>query len=73
MLDGKDLRQLPLLKRKQRLARLLTGHQRLPGMEYIPNDSRAMFAGALKVVCGRQPTLLDSGVWTAIRMCCCLG
>ena len=29
MLDGKDLRQLPLLKRKQRLAKLLTGHPRL--------------------------------------------
>jgi bifunctional non-homologous end joining protein LigD len=26
MLDGKDLRQLPLLKRKHRLARLLVGY-----------------------------------------------
>ena len=27
MLDGKDLRHLPLMKRKQRLGRLLTGHR----------------------------------------------
>jgi bifunctional non-homologous end joining protein LigD len=47
MLDGKDLRQLPLLKRKQRLARLLTGHPRLPVVECIQNDGIAMFAGAL--------------------------
>ena len=47
MLDGKDLRQLPLLKRKEHLARLLIGHPRLPVVEYIPNDGRAMFAGAL--------------------------
>jgi bifunctional non-homologous end joining protein LigD len=46
-LDGKDLRHLPLLKRKQRLARLLTSHPRLPVVEYIPNDGHAMFAGAL--------------------------
>jgi bifunctional non-homologous end joining protein LigD len=47
MLDGKDLRHLPLLRRKQRLARLLTGHSRVLVVECIPNDGRAMFAGAL--------------------------
>ena len=47
MLDGKDLRQLPLLQRKQRLARLLTGHPRLLDVEHIDNDGLAMFAGAL--------------------------
>jgi bifunctional non-homologous end joining protein LigD len=47
MLDGKDLRQLPLLQRKQRLARLLTGHPRLLDVEPIDNDGLAMFAGAL--------------------------
>ena len=47
MLDGKDLRQLPLQKRKQRLDRLLTGHPRLLEVEHIQNDGIAMFAGAL--------------------------
>jgi len=47
MLDGKDLRQLPLVKRKQRLARLVTGHPRLLAVEHIANDGVAMFAGAL--------------------------
>ena len=36
MLDGKDLRQLPLLKRKQRLARHLVGHPRLLEVEQEP-------------------------------------
>ena len=47
MLDGKDLRQLPLVKRKQRLARLLTGHPRLFDVEHIEKEGLAMFAGAL--------------------------
>jgi len=47
MLHGKDLRQLPLVKRKQRLARLVTGHPRLFAVEHIANDGVAMFAGAL--------------------------
>lgn len=47
MLDGKDLRHLPVLKRKQRLARLLTGPPRLPVVEGIQNDGIAMFAAAL--------------------------
>jgi bifunctional non-homologous end joining protein LigD len=47
MLDGKDLRQLPLVKRKQRLARLVTGHPHLLAVEHIANDGVAMFAGAL--------------------------
>ena len=47
MLDGKDLRHLPLMKRKQRLARLLTGHPSLLDVEHIDRDGLAMFAGAL--------------------------
>ena len=47
MLDGKDLRQLLLLKRKERLARLVTGQSRLLAVEHIANDGVAMFAGAL--------------------------
>jgi bifunctional non-homologous end joining protein LigD len=45
MLDGKDLRQLPLGKRKQRLARLLAGH--LLEVEHIEQEGLAMYAGAL--------------------------
>jgi bifunctional non-homologous end joining protein LigD len=47
MLDGKDLRQLPLGKRKQCLARLLAGHPRLLDVEHIEKEGLAMFAGAL--------------------------
>ena len=47
MLDGKDLRQIPLLKRKQRLAKLLVGHPRLLEVEHIANEGLSMFAGAL--------------------------
>ncbi len=47
MLDGKDPRQLPLLKRKQRLAKLLTGHPRLLEVEHIANGGLSMFAGVL--------------------------
>ena len=36
MLDGKDLRQLPLLERKQRLARQLVGPPRLLAVEQEP-------------------------------------
>src|SRR5262245_34762758 len=38
MLDGKDIRQLPLLKRKQRLAKLLAGHPRLLEVEHIEHE-----------------------------------
>jgi bifunctional non-homologous end joining protein LigD len=47
MLDGKDLRHLPLLKRKQRLARLVTGHPRLLDVEHIEHEGLSMFAGAV--------------------------
>jgi bifunctional non-homologous end joining protein LigD len=47
MLDGKDLRQLQLQKRKQRLGRLLTGHPRLLEVEHIEHEGLGMFAGAL--------------------------
>ena len=47
-LDGKDLRPLPLVKRKQRLGRFLTGrHPRLFEVEHIEKDGVAMFAGAM--------------------------
>ena len=45
MLDGKDLRQIPLLKRKQRLAKLLVVHPRLLEVEHIANEGLSMFAG----------------------------
>ena len=45
MLDGKDLRQIPLLKRKQPLAKLLVGHRRL--VAHIANEGLSMFAGTL--------------------------
>ncbi len=47
MLDGKDLRQIPLLKRKQPLAKLLVGHPRLLEVEHIANEGLSMFAGTL--------------------------
>lgn len=47
MLDGKDLRNLPLMKRKQRLGRLLNGHSRLLEVEHIEHDGLSMFAGAM--------------------------
>ena len=47
MLDGKDLRQLPLVKRKESLGRLLAGHPRLMEVEHIDHEGRGMFAGAL--------------------------
>jgi len=47
VLDGKDLRHLPLLKRKQRLARLVTGHPRLLDVEHIEHEGLSMFAGAM--------------------------
>ena len=46
MLDGKDLRHLPLMKRKQRLGKVLTGHSRLLEVDHIENDGLSMFAGA---------------------------
>jgi len=48
-LDGKDLRQLPLMKRKQRLGRLLTGHPHLLEVEHIEHGGLSMFAGALSL------------------------
>jgi bifunctional non-homologous end joining protein LigD len=47
MLDGKDLGQLPLMKRKQRLARLLAEHPHLLEVEHIEQEGLAMYAGAL--------------------------
>ena len=47
MLDGKDLRQVPLVKRKQRLAQSLTGQPRLLDVEHIEHEGLSMFAGAL--------------------------
>jgi ATP dependent DNA ligase domain len=47
MLDGKDLRQVPLVKRKQRLARFLAGHPRLLDVEHTEKEGLAMFAGAV--------------------------
>jgi bifunctional non-homologous end joining protein LigD len=41
MLDGKDLRQLALGKRKQRLARLLAGHPHLLEVEHIEEEASA--------------------------------
>jgi len=46
-LDGKDLRELPLLTRKTRLQRLLKNHERLICVEHIEGRGLEMFAGAL--------------------------
>jgi bifunctional non-homologous end joining protein LigD len=46
-LDGKDLRQLPLEKRKVRLAKLLKKHPRLLDVDHLKGTGLAMFAGAL--------------------------
>jgi len=46
-LEGKDLRQLPLLKRKQRLERLIKNHPRLLYVDHVESAGLAMFAGAL--------------------------
>jgi bifunctional non-homologous end joining protein LigD len=47
-LDGKDLRQLPLEKRKARLARLLKkNYPRLIFVDHVEGHGLAMFAGAL--------------------------
>jgi bifunctional non-homologous end joining protein LigD len=45
MLDGKDLRQLPLEKRKARLAKLVKSHPRLIFVDHI--EGHGLFAGAL--------------------------
>jgi bifunctional non-homologous end joining protein LigD len=47
MLDGKDLRQLLLVKRKESLGRLLAGHPRIMEVEHIDHEGRGMFAGAV--------------------------
>ena len=47
MLDGKDLRELPLLTRKARLARFLKNHPRLIYVDHVEADGFAMFAGAM--------------------------
>jgi bifunctional non-homologous end joining protein LigD len=46
-LDGKDLRQLPLEKRKARLATLLKNQPRLLYVDHVETNGLAMFAGAL--------------------------
>ena len=46
-LDGKDLRELPLLERKVRLQRLLKNHERLIYVDHIEDRGLEMFAGAL--------------------------
>ena len=43
---GRNLRHLPLLKRKQRLARLLTDHPRLFDVEQIEHEGLSIFADA---------------------------
>ena len=47
MPDGKDLRHLPLVKRKHHLDKLLTGHPRLLEVEHIEHDGLSLFAGAI--------------------------
>lgn len=46
-LDGKDLRQVPLARPKERLERLLKNHPRLIYVEHIERKELAMFAGSL--------------------------
>ena len=46
-LDGKDLRQLPLVKRKPRLERPIKNHPRLVYVDHVEGAGFAMFAGAL--------------------------
>jgi len=46
-LDGKDLRQQPLSKRKERLNRLLARHPRLLDVEHIEKEGLALVEGAL--------------------------
>jgi bifunctional non-homologous end joining protein LigD len=46
MLDGKDLRQLPLEKRKARLAKLLTNHPRLLYVDHVETSGLGMFTCA---------------------------
>ena len=46
-LDGKDLRQLPLEKRKARSAKLLKNHPLLLYVDHEETNGLAMFAGAL--------------------------
>jgi ATP-dependent DNA ligase len=45
--DGKDLRQLPLAKRKARLAKVLHSHPRLLYVDHVEANGLAMFAGAM--------------------------
>ena len=47
MLDGKDLRALPLIKRKTLLERLLKPHPQLNYVDHVEGQGLAMFAGAL--------------------------
>jgi bifunctional non-homologous end joining protein LigD len=46
-LDGKDLRQVPLEKRKARLAKLLKNHRRLIFVDHVEGHGLGMFAGAM--------------------------
>ena len=45
--DGKDLRGLPLEKRKALLAKVLQSHPRLLYVDHVATNGLAMFAGAL--------------------------
>ena len=51
-LDGKDLRELPLAKRKVRLERLLKNRSRLLYVDHVEGAGLAMFAGALGAKAG---------------------
>ena len=46
-LDSKNLRQLPLEKRKARLAKLVKNHPRLVYVDHVVTNGPAMFAGAI--------------------------
>lgn len=48
-LDGKDLRQMPLARRKDRLQTVVEKHPRLVYVEPIEREGLAMFAGALSL------------------------
>jgi len=47
MLEGKDLRQLALQKRKARLVRLVKSHPRLLYVDHVEKNGLGMFAGAM--------------------------
>jgi len=53
--DGQDLRQLPLEKRKARLAKVLQSHPRLLYVDHVETNGLAMFAGAMAL--GLEPVV----------------